>query len=143
MSSEHSINRKMARPATAAKTAKALKEHLSIICSLSLFSIFGEAARIILEQLFGQACHLNNVGWNKSSWAPCTTDPGSTWSTGGALFIDLPVNMVGCFIMGLFTSGDEYVGTAVARILEIFLILKVEYQSLEKFQDIPVAECGL
>lgn len=100
--------RKM-RPATAAK----LKGHLSIICSLSLFSIFGEAARIILEQLFGQACHLKNVGWNKSSWAPCTTDPGSTSSTGGALFIDLPANMVGCFIMGLFVSGDEYIGTAV------------------------------
>ena len=97
------------RPAAAAK----VKEHISIICSLSLFSIFGEAARIILEQLFGQACHLNSVGWNESSWAPCTTAPGSTSSTGGALFIDLPANMVGCFIMGLFVSGDEYAGTAV------------------------------
>jgi fluoride ion exporter CrcB/FEX len=91
----------------------AAKEHVANICCLSLFSIFGAAARIILQELFGQACHLNDVGWNKSSWAPCTTAPGFTSSTGGALFVDLPANVVGCFVMGLLISGDEYVGTPV------------------------------
>ena len=88
------------------------KDYLAVLCSLSLLSIFGEAVRIILEQLFGEAC-VEHVGWNKKYWAPCTTTTGTTASTGGALFIDLPANMAGCFIMGLFISGDEYVGTPV------------------------------
>lgn len=90
-------------------------ERLALYCSLSLFSIIGEIMRICLEQVFGQACHTNpdDVDWNQSRWAPCVTDPGTTASTGGGLFIDLPANMLGCFIIGFFISGDEYLGIPV------------------------------
>eukprot|EP00978_Attheya_sp_CCMP212_P003175 scaffold6581_cov57-Attheya_sp.AAC.3 len=89
-------------------------QRIATLSSLSLFSIVGELLRIILEQLFGQACHFpGTVGWNQLNWTPCTTDPGTTASTGGALFTDLPANMLGCFIMGFVISGDEFLGIPV------------------------------
>lgn len=81
---------------------------LTAICCLSFFSLVGEWVRIFLEQLFGNACHNpGTVGWNKSNWAPCTADPGTKTSTGGAVFIDLPANMLGCFVMGFFIAGND------------------------------------
>ena len=81
--------------------------HVQTVISLSLFSYMGEFLRYFTEELFGLACHdPGSVGWNLTGWAPCTTAPGTTDATGGALFTDLPANMLGCFIMGLVVSGD-------------------------------------
>ena len=92
-------------------------ERCALYVSLSLFSVIGELLRIVLEQILGGACHATHpVDWNRSDWAPCTTDPGTTTSSpdgGGAMFIDLPANMLGCFIIGLFISGDEYLGIPI------------------------------
>lgn len=78
------------------------------IVALSVFSMAGETLRILIYNFFGLACHLpGTVGWNESGWAPCTTDPGITASTGGGLFSDLPANCLGCFLMGLLVSGND------------------------------------
>ena len=84
-----------------------VKHQLGLLCSLSIFSILGALLRILLGQLFGQACHSG-----RSGWAPCVTDPGST-SAGGALFVDLPANMLGCFIMGILVKADGHLGMPV------------------------------
>lgn len=78
---------------------------MATILALSFYSYLGESLRLVLDQLFGSACHLpGTVGWNAGDWAPCTTAPGTTASTGGALFSDLPANMLGCFLLGLLIS---------------------------------------
>jgi hypothetical protein len=70
-------------------------------------SYLGEFLRFFGEELFGLACHKpNTVSWDNGGWAPCTTSPGTTSSTGGAFFNDLPVNAIGCFVMGLLVTGD-------------------------------------
>lgn len=38
-------------------------------------------------------------------WIPCVTSPGLS-RLGGALFTDLPANVLGSWAMGLFASGD-------------------------------------
>jgi hypothetical protein len=70
---------------------------VSTLVALSLYSYIGETLRIVSEQVFGAACHDAT-----KEFPICTTDPGTTSSTGGALFIDLPANMFGCFLIGLF-----------------------------------------
>jgi hypothetical protein len=50
----------------------------------------------------GERCH----EWR---WAACITSDGITRS-GGALFLDLPANMLGCFIMGALSSSSDVPG---------------------------------
>lgn len=57
----------------------------------------GVLVRIYFAELFGAACP-------SVHWAPCLTSNGSRW--GGAYFTDLPINMFGSFLMGLFVSSD-------------------------------------
>lgn len=88
---------------------------VSTLLALSIYSYIGETIRKFTEELFGLACHVPNR-WATSSteeWPICTTDPGTTESTGGALFIDLPANMLGCFLIGLFVAGDVTTKTPV------------------------------
>ena len=88
-------------------------QFLSNVVTLSFYSYLGESMRIICAELFGTACHNpGSVGWNSADWAPCTTAPGITSGEGGAMFTDLPANLLGCFLMGLLVSGrDVTVGT--------------------------------
>lgn len=76
------------------------------IIYLSSFSIVGSSLRIFMGRLFGGDCELNGDGgqiddflW-PSSHKICITTSGKTEQYGGALFIDLPANMLGSFIMG-------------------------------------------
>jgi fluoride ion exporter CrcB/FEX len=81
--------------------------HFHSLISLALFSYIGEFTRWFTEELFGLACQYpDTVKWNLREWAPCTTVSGTTAATGGALFTDLPPNMLGCFLMGLLVKGD-------------------------------------
>lgn len=81
---------------------------VSTLVALSLYSYIGETLRIVSEQVFGAACHDAT-----REFPICTTDPGTTSSTGGALFVDLPANMFGCFLIGLFVAGNASLGTPV------------------------------
>jgi len=76
------------------------------IMYLSLFSIIGSSLRVFMGRIFGGDCELNAEGgqindflW-PSSHSICITASGKTEQYGGALFIDLPANMLGSFIMG-------------------------------------------
>ena len=87
---------------------------VSTLVALSLYSYVGETIRKITEEVFGLACHEPDRWMSEdSNWPICTTDPGTTSSTGGALFIDLPANMLGCFLIGVFVAGDVSLGTPV------------------------------
>ena len=73
---------------------------------LSLFSIAGGSLRIFMGRFFGGDCELDTEGgqiddflW-PSSHKVCITASGKTQQYGGALFLDLPANMLGSFIMG-------------------------------------------
>lgn len=57
----------------------------------------GTVIRIFLGLLLGGNC-------GQVSWAPCVTSAGQ--AHGGALFKDLPANLLGCFLMGLFVSSE-------------------------------------
>jgi len=79
---------------------KYYNRHMQLLVSLALFSYFGEYCRYALELIFGVACQNELEG--ATSWMDmlCVTD------SNGPFFIDLPVNIIGCFLMGLFVSGD-------------------------------------
>jgi CrcB protein len=86
------------------------------IVYLSLFSVIGFTIRIYLGRFFGGDCTSYESGnstiiddflWPVSHKVCITTD-GKTVQYGGALFIDLPANIIGCLIMGYFTSSPSY-----------------------------------
>jgi len=69
------------------------------IAALSVFSILGNSFRVFLESLFGASCQSQTpywLYWFSEKLNLCITSPQS------ALIYDLPVNMIGCFIMGMF-----------------------------------------
>eukprot|EP00536_Pseudo-nitzschia_multiseries_P007831 jgi/Psemu1/287390/fgenesh1_pg.189_\ len=84
--------------------------HVQLLVSLAFFSYLGQCLRYAIEIVFGRACHEpETIGWDLTlggRWKACTGDPGTTESTGGAFFSDLPTNVIGCFLMGLLVSGD-------------------------------------
>ena len=70
-------------------------------------AILGTSIRIFMGRLFGQDCE--NPGAISDFLSPlseriCVTATGETAQQGGALFIDLPANILGCFIMGMVSS---------------------------------------
>lgn len=77
---------------------------------LSLFSTVGVTMRAFMGRFFGGDCESNAEGHpiNDFLWPLshkiCVTASGKTQQYGGALFIDLPANMFGSFIMGLMTG---------------------------------------
>ncbi|KAL3809728.1 hypothetical protein ACHAXA_011323 [Cyclostephanos tholiformis] len=79
---------------------------------LSLFSILGYTLRVYVGRFFGGDCESNATGldsiihdflWPISSRV-CVTSNGRSMQHGGALFIDMPANMLGCLIMGYFVG---------------------------------------
>jgi fluoride ion exporter CrcB/FEX len=74
---------------------------------LSFFSIYGITIRSFLGRIFGGDCDATTPidDWlTPFSSRICVTASGKTAQHGGALFIDLPANMFGCFIMGFLTG---------------------------------------
>ena len=82
----------------------------SSIYYLSLFSTIGVTMRAYMSRLFGDDCEAYNYGTpiNDFLWPLshqiCITTSGLTEQYGGALFLDLPGNMFGSFIMGIMTG---------------------------------------
>ena len=82
----------------------------SSILYLSLFSTVGVTMRAFTGRFFGGDCESNAEGQPIDDWLwpvshkICVTASGTTAQYGGALFIDLPANMIGSFIMGFMTG---------------------------------------
>lgn len=80
------------------------------ILYLSLFSIIGVSIRAFIGRFFGGDCEANAQGLYIDDWMwplshkICVTANGQTEQYGGALFIDLPANMFGSFVMGYLTG---------------------------------------
>lgn len=75
---------------------------------LTIFAVFGSTLRIYLARIFGLDCEFPQIDDDYlKPISTCLTATGLTEQTGGALFIDLPANMIGSFLMGLMTSDDE------------------------------------
>ena len=77
---------------------------------LGAFAVFGETIRVYTGRLFGTDCenYAEGDGVNDFFFTfakhVCVTSSGTTSMRGGAVFADLPANILGCFIMGVMTS---------------------------------------
>jgi fluoride exporter len=82
---------------------------LPYVMYLSVFSIFGSILRVYLARFFGGDCEDHSITdfWTPLSRHVCVTANGRTMQTGGALFLDLPANMLGSFVMGVITPPDQ------------------------------------
>ena len=77
---------------------------------LSAAALLGASLRVYLGRFFGGDCEDAN-GVPQDFLAPvsmhiCVTSNGRSSQTGGALFRDLPANLVGSFVMGLVSSNS-------------------------------------
>lgn len=100
---EDAIDGGTTEPSTSSKEQKDLlfqRQKLLYVAYLSVFSIFGSSIREFLVLIFA-GCELPGYPYGDDL---CITTSGMTAQRGGALFADLPPNMLGCFIMGLVTS---------------------------------------
>jgi len=58
---------------------------------------------MVIAQLFGEACrNPGTVGWLSAAAPLCVTADGKTTQQGGIVFADLPSNLLGSFLMGIF-----------------------------------------
>jgi fluoride ion exporter CrcB/FEX len=74
------------------------------ILFLAAFAVIGSFIRVYLGRIFGYDCEFPLEGKDFASvFATCVTASGTTDQRGGALFIDLPSNMIGSFILGILT----------------------------------------
>ena len=92
---------------TSAREFEPLFQRRSVqyVVYLSTFACFGTIIRVFLGRFFGSDCELQQINdWlSPLSRQICVTASGTTEQTGGALFVDLPANMLGSFVMGLLT----------------------------------------
>ena len=79
-----------------------------VIPLVALYGILGCIGRVFIGRLFGADC---DEGYETPDdiFSPffsrvCVTTSGTTLQTGGALFLDLPANMLGCFLLGVITN---------------------------------------
>jgi len=71
---------------------------------LLVYSVFGTTCRVFLGRFFGKDCeNPDTVNDFISHIYLCVTASGITNQRGGALFLDLPANILGSFIMGILT----------------------------------------
>jgi fluoride ion exporter CrcB/FEX len=74
---------------------------------ISIFATFGAVIRIYMGRLFGVDCESGSEGIDDFltpfSSGICVTASGKTDQTGGALFSDLPSNILGSFIIGVLS----------------------------------------
>lgn len=84
-------------------------EFYAYVLYISASAIVGSCARTYLSRLFGGDCEDGSVSDFLTSFSStiCVTAGGRTLQAGGALFRDLPANLLGSFIMGLITPKDK------------------------------------
>jgi fluoride exporter len=82
------------------------KFSLQLFIYLSTFACLGTILRLFLKRLFGFDCESHAVhDWlYPLSHHICVTASGTTEQTGGALFYDLPANILGSFLMGVLSA---------------------------------------
>lgn len=93
----HLNQQKQLQPLQAAAAA-AMATSPGYLLHLIAWAQIGVLIRVYLEVLLGNGCSPSHP------WIPCITSNGSR--TGGAFFVDLPINVAGSFLMGLFVSSD-------------------------------------
>ena len=76
----------------------ASRETALVLLQLALWSELGVLTRIYVDRLFNDGC--------SDGWGLCLTSERSTDKHYGAQFYDLPANMLGCFVMGLLSTGS-------------------------------------
>eukprot|EP00339_Tiarina_fusa_P013855 CAMPEP_0117021018 /NCGR_PEP_ID=MMETSP0472-20121206/15904_1 /TAXON_ID=693140 ORGANISM="Tiarina fusus, Strain LIS" /NCGR_SAMPLE_ID=MMETSP0472 /ASSEMBLY_ACC=CAM_ASM_000603 /LENGTH=439 /DNA_ID=CAMNT_0004726379 /DNA_START=115 /DNA_END=1430 /DNA_ORIENTATION=- len=85
---------------------------LNYILFISAFAVLGSCLRVYMARLFGEDCELDK---DLDDWLMpissnvCVTAGGRTQQNGGALFYDLPANLLGSFFMGLITPNTPTV----------------------------------
>jgi Integral membrane protein possibly involved in chromosome condensation len=80
------------------------KRQCLVVVSLSAFAIIGSSIRMYLGRIFGLDCEYPPEQEDYiSRISTCITATGLTEQRGGALFIDLPANMLGSFLLGVMT----------------------------------------
>jgi fluoride ion exporter CrcB/FEX len=83
---------------------------LNYILFISAFAVLGSCMRVYMGRLFGEDCELDK---DLEDWLMpinvCITAGGRTEQTGGALFYDLPANLLGSFFMGFITPNTPTV----------------------------------
>jgi hypothetical protein len=85
---------------------------LHYILFISAFAILGSCLRVYMARFFGEDCELDKdlEDWLMPlSSKVCVTASGRTEQTGGALFYDLPANLLGSFVMGFITPNTATV----------------------------------
>jgi hypothetical protein len=86
------------------------EEFLHQALYISGFAIVGTIFRVYVARIFGQDCELrryNESALPQDFLSPfssllCITNSGK-YANGGALFVDLPANMLGSFVMGVLS----------------------------------------
>jgi fluoride ion exporter CrcB/FEX len=79
---------------------------------LSIFAVFGSTLRMYLARIFGLDCDIPPPEHDYlAPLSTCVTATGFTEQRGGALFVDLPANMIGSFIMGIMNADNEDIAT--------------------------------
>lgn len=75
---------------------------------IATWGVFGAVARVYLGRILGGDCDAGDTGdfWDASSI--CITSNGLTSRRGGALFIDLPANILGSLLMGMLSASSEH-----------------------------------
>ena len=108
---------------------------------IGIFAIAGTFLRMIVAQVFGEYCkNPDSIGWLKASAPLCVTN-GVATEEGGIIFADLPANMLGCFIMGLFQNG-----AALGLALPLAIAWLLPYHTLQEksvlHKGITTGFCG-
>ena len=76
---------------------------MQYVLYISVFAVLGSCLRVYLGRLLGEDCEFEHEIDVLMPFYVCVTASGRTEQTGGALFYDLPANLLGSFIMGLLT----------------------------------------
>lgn len=124
------------------KTPASKRKTFVQACYLGIAAIFGTLLRLILAQLFGQACsNPETIGWIADESVLCVTRDGTATQNEGIIFADLPANLLGSFIMGLLQSGAA-LGLAVNMPI-VFLTPSNPFQSFDIFHKaLTTGFCG-
>lgn len=86
-----------------------ISSNIEVILYLSAFSIIGSSLRVYLGRIFGYDCEFPPSPSEMDYLSPlstCLTGTGMTDKQSGALFIDLPANMLGSLLMGMVTPAS-------------------------------------
>jgi fluoride ion exporter CrcB/FEX len=90
-------------------SSSTVKSQTMLILYLSSFAIIGSTIRQYLSRIFGLDCSSPPLQNDYvSALATCLTSNGLTAHHDGAIFIDLPANMLGCLLMGLMIPMKQH-----------------------------------